>query len=144
MNLAAVTTIKFYKWHVSDETGSHCGRCKSWNGQTKSGDEWDLLARPPLHPNCHCWLELVHTDIDGAPGTPPDGGSGQGGGDGPLDPDDDAPSGENKPQNPPATPPTVPPKGPTPKKPPPPPKKPKCAICGGPHLTKACRYKGPR
>jgi len=105
--IGAITHGSLYKWHVRDETAGHCGRCMGRNGQTKSGDEWDLLGRPPLHRHCGCTLELVWQDPDDIPDGPPDEHHVHNSEDQPDDPVND-PTGDNKPKNPPATPPTVP------------------------------------
>ncbi len=106
----------FYKWHVRNETTRHCSHCRAKNGQVKSGGEWDLVGAPPVHPRCGCSLELVYSDDDQVPDTPPDGAlpspNGRGaGGEGPTDPQPD----DETPEYPPGT-----PSGSAPPTPPPP------------------------
>jgi hypothetical protein len=104
----------YYKWHVKNQTGDHCGRCRGRDGQTRSGEGWDLIGTPPLHDHCSCSLELVDRDDDMVPDGPPDE----------TPPDQNCPQGpnstnappgpapaDNTPTYPPATPPTTIPGG---------------------------------
>ncbi len=116
----------YYKWHLRDATGNHCGACRSRNGKTKSGEEWDLIGAPPVHRHCGCSLELVHSDDEETEEDVVPDGAGTHDHESPTDPQPD----DETPEYPPDT-----PGGSTPPKPPPPPK---CARCGGPHLTKFC------
>ncbi len=114
----------YYKWHLRDETDNHCSACRSRNGKTKSGEEWDLIGTPPVHRHCGCSLELVYSDDETEEDVVPDG-NGTHDHEPPTDPEPD----DETPEYPPGT-----PGGATPPRPPPP----KCGRCGGPHLTKFC------
>ena len=55
--------MDYLRWHVQNETQSHCGACLNWNGQVKSEDEWDLVLRVNLKGVFNCSQAVIRSMI---------------------------------------------------------------------------------
>jgi len=99
----------YYRW-TTRGWGNHCGGCNHWAGQVKSGDEWAVLAQPPLHQGCGCSLQVDHEDEEPEPDGPPEGLPGPpcpSGANDETPPGSPAPGDAGGPAYPPGTPPVV-------------------------------------